>query len=242
MSFQDPKPVLLIIATLGLLLGCDLFGSREEEYSFESETTGKRRTVLVYHPRDYAAEIPVIYLLNGWGADVSAWGSGIDLVDEAEKRDLFFVSLTAGENQYVNSYIDSSQRWADFVIEVAEKVEDEYGLDIDREQRAMCGISNGGGGAVYVLGLYPDWFAAAGCLSGTQYSYINYEGLVSRAIRIDVGLGDTQSLSAMRNLAERLEANEIEHEYHENPGGHNWEFWQRYAPAQFEFLQGLIGE
>lgn len=238
-------PVLNLMVVLSLsmvFLGCSLFGPREEEFSFQSETTGQKQTVIVYHPRDYSTDTPVIYLLNGWGADVSAWGSGIDLVEEATKRDIFFVSLTAGENQYVNSYIDSTKRWADFVTEVAEEVEQEFDLDVDWDQRALCGISNGGGGAVYVLSHFPDWFAAAGCLSGSFYTGIDYEGLAERAIRIDVGYGDSNVLTGLRSLRDRLVANEIEHEYHENPGTHNWEFWEKYAPQQFDYLQEFISE
>lgn len=235
--YSVPLCVLLVSQ---FLYTCSLLGTREETFSFDSATTGKQQTVYVYHPEDYTANTPAIYLLNGWGAPASAWGSGIDLVKQAEDRGLIFVSLTAGENQYTNSFIDSSSRYADFVLEVAEKVEDKYGLDLDWQKRALCGISNGGGGAVYVLSLYPEWFAAAGCLSGTVYSRINYPGLAERSIRIDVGTGDTGIIDDLRSLRDALEDNEINHAYFENPGGHNWDFWSRYAPAQFDYLQDII--
>ena len=236
------RSISTVIILTSLLMSCsddDIVG-RAESHTFESESTGKYETVFIYYPEEHTAAIPVIYLLNGMGADASAWGSGINLARQADRLGVMLVSLTAGFNQYVNHPSDSSKQMADFVLEVVTEVESLYGIEIVRQNRALCGISNGGGGAIYLLSHYSNRFQAAGCLSGSVYTGINFEGLVSKGIRIDVGTEDTSVLTSLRWLDGKLRDEHINHAYYEHAGGHNWDFWKKYAPEQLEFLQERI--
>ena len=228
-----------------VLVSCGLFEPAtgvSESYTFFSSALTGISSVLVYYPESYSASTPVIYLLNGWNTEANAWGSGIDLEQEAYDRNIMFVSLSAGANTYTNDPNSSNDNYEDYVLEVVSKVENKYELEIDYQQRALCGISNGGGGAIYILSEHPDLFAACGSLSGTVYSSLeNYGNFTERGIRIDVGTEDGV-LSQLRWLHDKLDEEGIDHEYHEHPGRHDWDFWGKYAPKQFDFLEALISD
>lgn len=230
--------LLLVI----LLTSCSLFETEtgiSDTFSFASSSIGTYAIARVYYPESYTSSIPVIYLLNGWGADEFAWESGIDLAQQAFNRNIMFVSLSAGANRYVNDDSNPEENYAEYVLEIVNKVESEYGIEIDVSKRALCGISNGGGGAVYLLSLYPTTFAACGSLSGTYYSGINYANLKNKDIIIDVGTEDGV-LAELRRLHTKLTDERIGHEYNEHNGGHNWDFWKKYCPAQFDYLVDII--
>lgn len=228
-----------------LLTSCSLFAPRTgatDTYTFFSRSVNTLSSVAVYYPEDHGASTPVIYLLNGWGTDAFAWGTGMDLAQEAFDRDLFLVSLSAGSNTYTNSPTQDDKQYEDYVLEVVSNVEREYDLEIDSTARALCGISNGGGGALFILSEHPETFVAAGSLSGTSYSGLDdYQGLVGKGIRIDVGTQDGV-LSTLRWLHNKLDDEGIDHEFYEHPGDHDWTFWKKWAPKQLNFLQALITE
>jgi S-formylglutathione hydrolase FrmB len=226
------------------LVSCSLFEAdtgKAETFTFFSSSINSKSTVLVYYPESYTASTPIIYLLNGWGTDAYAWGSGVDLPHEAYERNLMLVSLSAGSHTYSNNPADSDESYEDYVLEVVAAVEREYEIDIDWTKRALCGISNGGGGAVYLLSEHPDLFTACGSLSGTSYSGVeNYQNFSGRGIRMDVGTEDETVLSQLRWQHNRFTEKGVVHEYHEHPGGHNWTFWAKYCPRQFDYLEDLI--
>ncbi len=234
------KSALLLII---MLTSCSLFETETgitEPFYFVSNSLDDYATVVVYYPESYTSSTPVIYLLNGWGTDEYAWGSGIDLPLEAFNRDIMFVSLSAGANKYANDPSNPDKNYADYVLEVVEKVENEYGIEIDSESRALCGISNGGGGAIYLLSIYPTTFTACGSLSGSYYSgMINFSNLKNKDIRIDVGTEDGL-LSESRRLHTKLTDERVSHEYYEHKGSHNWTFWEKYCPEQFDYLEDII--
>ena len=236
------RSILLI-----LLSSCSLF---EEDtgitnsYTFLSSSLSSLSSVLVYYPESYSSSTSIIYLLNGWGTPASAWGSGMDLAQEAHARDIMFVSLKAGVNTYTNDIThpdEDYEDYEDYVLKVVSKVEKEYDIDIDYQSRAICGISNGGGGALFILSEHPDSFIAAGSLSGSVYSGMtSYSNFVDRGVRIDIGTTDGQ-LNQCRWLHNKFIEEKNDHEYYEHPGEHDWDFWGIYTPEQFDFLEALIG-
>ena len=232
-----------VLSTILALSHCGLFEPNTgvtDSYTFFSSSIRTLSSVIVYTPDPYDSDTPVIYLLNGWGADANAWGSGMDLAHEAQERKIVFVSLTAGANTYTNDPLQQDENYEDYVLEVVSKTEQEYDIDIGYEQRALCGISNGGGGALFILSEHPDSFIACGSLSGTRYSSLsNYANLVDRGIRIDVGTTDGV-LNQLRWLRDKLDEENVEHEYYEHAGKHDWDFWGKYAPKQFDFLETFI--
>ncbi len=237
-------PKISILSVLAILLNsCGLFESEtgvSDSYTFQSTAIGATGVAAVYYPEDYSPSIPVIYLLNGWGADAFAWETGIDLAKEAHERNIMFVSLSAESNLYMNSTSDPEKNYEDYVLEIVEGVEAEYGIEIEHVNRAVCGISNGGGGAVYLTSRHPNLFTACGSLSGTYYNQIIFNNLRSHGIRIDVGTSDGTVLWELKQLHDKLDEERINHEYYEHAGGHDWDFWKKYCPEQFDFLESEI--
>jgi S-formylglutathione hydrolase FrmB len=236
---------LILFPLYFLLSSCSLFSPKTgiaDTYTFYSGSISELSSVAVYYPEDYGSSTPVIYLLNGWGADALAWGTGMDLAQEAHDRDLFLVSLSAGSNTYTDNSGSTGKDYEAYVLEVVSKVEKEYDIEIDSTARALCGISNGGGGATFILSEHPDMFMACGSLSGTVYSGMTqYGNFANRGLRIDVGTEDG-GLSSLRWLHTRLDEENIDHEYYEHPGRHDWTFWKKYGPKQFDYLQAMISE
>jgi S-formylglutathione hydrolase FrmB len=139
-----------------LLTSCGLFEPDtgiSDSFTYASEAIGATGIAGIYYPESYTSSTPVIYLLNGWGADAFAWETGIDLAMEAHKRNIMFVSLSAESNLYMNNSSLPNKNYEDYVLEIVEEVETEYGIEIEHTSRALCGISNGGGGAVYLMSL-----------------------------------------------------------------------------------------
>lgn len=231
--------------TFTILFSCSLFEPDtgvEEKYNFFSSSLNEMSTVWVYYPESYASSTPVIYLLNGFfKAPSGEWGSEMDLQREAHNRDIIFVSINSGSNTYTNNTSQTNANYEDYVLEVVSTIEDEFAINIDYTKRALCGISGGGGGAVYLLSQYPDNFMACGSLSGTVYgTLIDYGNLADRDIRIDVGQQDLGILSDLRWLHNKLNENHVDHEYYEHSGEHDWTFWRKWTPNQFDFLEAII--
>ena len=227
-----------------VMTSCGLFEARtgvSDTHTFFSSSINTISTIPVYYPENYGSATPVIYLLNGWGTDAYAWGSGMDLAQQAFDREIIIVSMSAGAHTYTNDYQDPDQQYEDYVMEVVAEIEDEYGLELEYTQRALCGISNGGGGVLFILSEHSDTFSACGSLSGTYYTETdNYSGFENRGLRFDVGREDTGLISTARWVHDRLNQNRVEHEYYEHEGNHSWTFWKKYAPKQFDFLQAII--
>ncbi|MBT3253983.1 MAG: hypothetical protein HN995_09980 [Candidatus Marinimicrobia bacterium] len=226
-----------------LLTSCGLFEPDtgiSDSFTYASEAIGATGIAGIYYPESYTSSTPVIYLLNGWGADAFAWETGIDLAMEAHKRNIMFVSLSAESNLYMNNSSLPNKNYEDYVLEIVEEVETEYGIEIEHTSRALCGISNGGGGAVYLMSQHPSLFTACGSLSGTYYNQINFNNLRSHGIRIDVGEDDTAVLWELQSLHNKLDQERINHDYYEHNGGHDWDFWKKYCPEQFDFLEARI--
>ncbi len=239
-KFMTPHIKLSFLVTF--LASCGLFEPDtgiSESYTFESTAIGATGVAAVYYPEDYTSSTAVIYLLNGWGTDAFAWETGIDLAMEAHKRDIMFVSLSAGSNLYMNNSSIPNKNYEDYVLEIVEGVENEYGLEVEHTHRALCGISNGGGGAIYLMSRYPNLFSACGSLSGTYYNQINFNNLRSHGIRIDVGTDDG-ILRELQRLHNKLTDDRISHDYYEHAGDHDWDFWKKYCPDQFDFLENWM--
>jgi putative tributyrin esterase len=129
-------------------------------------------------------------------------------------------------------------------------------------QSPVCisGLSMGGFGAMHLGGKYPDRFRAIAAHSSTTHlsqlaqfsaddrsqcsqakididamNALRSAGAMLPPLRIDCGTED-DLLAQNRALHSTLLAAEIEHEYFENPGGHEWPYWAARLPETFAFF------
>jgi len=78
-------------------------------------------------------------------------------------------------------------------------------------------------------------------ISGTYNSDTSsYSNFARRGIGIDVGIDAQQVNAQLRWFHDRLDQNNIDHDYHEYAGEHNWTFWSKWTPKQFGVLQDYI--
>jgi putative tributyrin esterase len=140
-----------------------------------------------------------------------------------------------------------------------------------REARYVAGLSMGGYGALKLGLKYSARFSLAGSFSGsplalaaenTSSQTVNDAfgpaGSASRAendlvalardarieegtyFYIDSGIAD-RLLPANRAFAEAMSARPLAYEYHEVPGAHTWEFWDRRLPVFLKLVEERIG-
>jgi putative tributyrin esterase len=130
-----------------------------------------------------------------------------------------------------------------------------------RNATCIAGLSMGGYGALRLAARYPDRFRAVCGLSSItelcQLGLFVEEPLSHYAqtdpktesvaelmrqnrellppIRFDCGTDD-QLITANRKLSQTLQELEIPHQYQENPGGHEWPYWEKHIVDALVFF------
>ena len=246
---------------------------------YHSNTLNELRRLHVYTPPGYDASsdrYPVFYLLHGAGDDDMGWstigraGFIVDNLLAAGKiRPMIVVmpngslprpstnfrrpapgstpspefraAMEAFQNRFTNELLKD-------IIPFVEKT---YRARTGRENRAIAGLSMGGGQTLRVLTTNPDQFAyvgiwSAGIFGGNaeQWEKQNEEFL-SKADKVNsevkllsISIGDKDFLlSATNSLVDVLKKRDIKHEIHKSGGGHTWINWRHYlsefAPKLF---------
>jgi enterochelin esterase-like enzyme len=224
------------------------------------------REMVVYVPSAYLddnqSRFPVLYLRHGGGDNESSWvndGRAAVIMD----------NLIAGGNAVpmlvvmTNGLTDGS--WAggssvegmnaleqEMLTDVIPMIEKRYRVLANSGNRAIAGLSMGGGQA-YVLGLRNlDKFSyigefSAGILSEAGFDYEKYipgvianPAAINRKLKmlwISCGTKDPR-YQGHKNLIEDLKKRGVNFEFHDLSAGHEWQFWrfQLYAFAQKLFL------
>jgi enterochelin esterase family protein len=130
-------------------------------------------------------------------------------------------------------------------------VEKTYRVKSGAENRALAGLSMGGGQTTRVLTTHPDEFAyvaiwSAGLFGGdpAAWEQSNEEFLkkadeVNRSVKLlTINVGDQDfALEGTKALVGVLEKRGVKHELHVSGGGHTWINWRHYlaelAPRLF---------
>ncbi len=171
---------------------------------------------------------------------------------------------------YIDSPIDSTFQYESYVTkDVINYVDSHYSTIKDRNFRAITGLSMGGHGALYLAIRNKDLFAHAGSMSGgvdlrsssRKYDIAKRIGDIDTNSRewdnrsvvnmvsslknkeldliIDCGISDFfYQINAA--LHRRLVALNIDHDFIERPGAHNWEYWANSVQYQFLFFNNCF--
>jgi S-formylglutathione hydrolase FrmB len=156
---------------------------------------------------------------------------------------------------YFDSPIDSTCQYESYITnDLLKYVDEHYSTIPERSQRAITGLSMGGHGALYLAIRHKDLFGSAGSMSGgvdlrsspklfdiakrigsiethqnewDNRSVINMVNTLKNNelnLIIDCGVSDFfYQINA--GLHRRLMALNINHDYIERPGEHNWQYW-----------------
>lgn len=223
---------------------------RLEMVEYDSKTVGTRRRALVYTPPGYAADrkYPVLYLLHGIGGDEEEWRKGakpeviLDNLIADGKAVPMIVVMPNGRAQpndrAEGNVMASAPAFAkfegDLLHDLIPFVERTYAVVADREQRALAGLSMGGGQALnFGLGNL-EVFAWVGAFSSAPNTKAPEElvpdpAKATRLLKLLwISCGDKDGLLAVSQRTRAyLKAKEVPHLWHVEPGGHDFAVWRQ---------------
>ena len=167
------KRFCCILAGLALTMSADAAVVRD---SIQSRVLGAKRYFMVYLPagfqRNPERHYPILYLLHGLTDDERAWQDkgqmdrvADELMASGEAQQMVIVMPCAGgpdTKNIWNGYFNM-KGWSfedHFFQELLPTVEQKYRAGGSREQRAIAGLSMGGGGSVGYALSHPDMFSA----------------------------------------------------------------------------------
>ncbi|HSU27166.1 MAG TPA: alpha/beta hydrolase family protein [Chitinophagaceae bacterium] len=244
--------------------------------SIYSEAMHRSYKCVVIKPQAYSHGkkelFPVVYILHGYDGWYSNWLIRVpQLKDYADNLKMILVCPDGAKSSwYFDSPVDSSMRYETYIgKEVPEYIDSHYRSIKNRNGRAICGLSMGGHGALFLAFRHAETFGACASMSGvvnlasshTKYdivkrigdtltyadNWINYSivNVVSHypkdslAIMIDCGVGDV-FIAANRELHEKMLQLKIPHDYTERPGKHEWAYWRNWIQYQLLFFRNYF--
>ena len=223
-----------------------------------SSTTDSWRRFFVYTPPGYDANAderyPVLYLQHGGGEDETGWvrqgKTDIildNLIAEGQAEPMLVVIANGNAPSIMGSggYNDESMAiFADELFNnVIPTVESRYQVSTDREDRALAGLSMGGGQTFYTALRYTDRFASAGIFSTGLFGGIGdpfdaeeiIPGLLSDSesfndeldvLYISVGEQDRR-IEFTKETVANFRENGLDVQFSSFPGGHEWQVWRK---------------
>ena len=237
---------------------------------YQSNTLDMLRSMHVYTPPGYdsgSAKYPVFYLLHGGGDDDSGWstigraGFILDNLLAAKKAKPMIVVMPngsmprpAGPPAPPNPGLQAAaqERFSNELLkDVMPYVESHYRVLANRDNRAIAGLSMGGGQTLRVAPANLDKFAYVAVWSAgvNQQATADFESRnaqffespektnkMVKVLWVSAGEHDPLAGASAKNLAQILNAHGIKNEYHESEGGHTWINWRHYLNDYAQLL------
>lgn len=238
---------------------------------FPSAVLGMQRRLHVYTPPGYEGgkdKYPVLYLLHGSGDDDTGWttigrtGFILDnLIASGAAKPMLVVMpngtmpMPEGVRRFEADGKTVTAEWRTasegnqgkmarhLVEDIVPFIEKTYRVKAGPENRALAGLSMGGGHTTKVFTATPKEFAYYGIWSssvgrdgGTEWESKNSELLAKperlnssiKILSIAVGDKDEGALAGSKALDEILTRHGVKHELKVSSGGHTWINWRKY--------------
>jgi len=212
---------------------------------YRSESLKVTRGLYVYTPPGYEtapqATYPVFYLLHGGGDTEDAWtivGRANVILDNAiaaGRTRPMIVAMPYGHTPGAGG--GNRQAFeADLIGDVIPLVEKHYRVRAGAGNRAIVGLSMGGGQSLRIGLGHPDLFAWIGAFSSSAPSAEELEKLLAKPEELNerlkllwVGCGRKDFLFDRNQQFRRaLDAQGVKYTAHITDGGHEWRLWRRY--------------
>ncbi len=255
--------------------GADYYAARNVPHGdvrlrlYESKVTGAARRAYVYTPPDYDANVkaryPVLYLQHGAGENATSWTKQghanliLDNLIAAGKAKPMIVVMDTGYAtrpgatpvQGATGPPQIPNAFEDVVVnDLIPAIDASYRTIADRENRAMAGLSMGGGQTLQITSKHLGLFAWIGSFSAPLRNFdvkTSMNGVLNdapafnkrvRLLWVGSGTGETAIHDAASQLHASLDAAGIKHVVFESPGtAHEWQTWRRslndFAPRLF---------
>jgi len=227
---------------------------------YDSKTVGTRRKMLVYTPPGYSADrkYPVLYLLHGIGGDEREWQRTchpeniLDNLLADGKIQPMIVVMPNGRAQ-VNDRAEgnvfaTAPAFANFendlLRDVIPAIEAKYSVYTNRENRALAGLSMGGGQSLNFGLAHLDTFAWVGGFSSAPNTKPPAELVPDPAAAREklkllwLGCGNKDGLIRIsQGVHQYLKENNVPHIWHVDSHGHDGTEW---AKNLYLFAQHLF--
>ncbi|MBW3468395.1 alpha/beta hydrolase [Arthrospiribacter ruber] len=224
---------------------------RIDTISYPSSTVGVDRKALVYTPPSFNEnkEYPVLYLLHGIGGDEKEWldqGSPQVIFDNlyADKKlaDMIVVlpnGRAMKDDRATGNIFDSLKVQAfstfekDLLKDLIPFIEKKYPIKTDRENRALAGLSMGGGQSLnFGLGNL-DTFAWVGGFSSAPNTRLpetllpDPDAAKDKLKLLWISCGSDDNLFHISERThEYMKKHGVPHIYYVEPGGHDFKVWR----------------
>jgi enterochelin esterase-like enzyme len=220
-----------------------------ETVEYDSKSVGTRRKTLVYTPPGYTTDrkYPVLYLLHGIGGDEEEWHRGaqpeaiLDNLIADQKAVPMIIVLPNGRAQpndrAVGNVMAAAPAFAkfegDLLTDLIPFIDAKYSTKTDRENRALAGLSMGGGQSLNFGLAHLDTFAWIGGFSSAPNTNPT-EQLVPdpakarqllKLLWISCGDRDGLIFISQRTHAYLKEKN-VPHIWHVDSGVHDFAVWK----------------
>ncbi len=233
---------------------------------YQSKSMGVSRTLWVYTPPGYekGKDYPVLYLLHGGGDIESGWtmiGRANNILDnliaEQKAKPMVVVmplghaiqsfwtgpAKPAGNAQQARGGAAAGAQGLnafahDFLEDILPLVESTYKVSKQPGDRAIAGLSMGGGLTMNLAFNKPEMFRYVVMMSsGSNNAEQSYPGLFKdpaavnkqfKLLWIAVGKDDALAGGGAKNLDETLTKRGIRHSYKVTEGRHEWTVWRHH--------------
>lgn len=221
------------------------------EHVYFSKSLGMKRRLRVYTPPGYeksSAKLPVLYLFHGSGDNDATWtevGRANFIADNLlaqRKTKPMAIVMTDGHaftgnptrvgTNMINRNVEMFRE--DLLNDVIPLVESTYRVKGNRENRAIIGLSMGGGQSLRIGMKDRDRFAWAGGMSSYLPDAPRFVSETFPESKSDLKLlwfacgKEDRLLDGARQLSVALKEKGIPHTFRETAGGHAWPVWRRH--------------
>lgn len=161
------RNILAAIALLLTSLSADAFTS--DTISVPAKNIDAPMKVTVITPDSNVAELPVVWLLNGYGGDYTSWGKvRRDLGELADRYGMIMVMPSGRDSWYWDSPVNPKMQMESFfTTELVPYIRKQYPQASAQPcLNAITGLSMGGHGAFWLATRHPDLWGNIGSTSG----------------------------------------------------------------------------
>jgi enterochelin esterase-like enzyme len=237
-------------------------GAVEINWEKSQAIAGETRAIWIYTPPDYAKttrRYPVLYLLHGSNDTAAGWtmaGNANFVLDNLLAGGKALPMIVVMPFGHATPFgvpvpqggVTNDALFEDYLLrDVIPTVEARYRVSPGRENRAIAGLSMGGGQSLRIGLGHLDLFSAVASFSGavpadfeTRFAALlkDSKGTNQKIKTLWIGCGQQDSLfGRSKNLAELLTKYQVRHIFYPIDGVHNYTVWKKdlaeYAPLLF---------
>ena len=229
------------------------------------------RPLMVYTPAGYNESkqyYPVVYIQHGGGEDHRGWmeqGRAAQIMDNLIAAGKAVPMIVVSSNSNVHSRnggMGGGYSWqgmqtfrSELIENVIPFVEKTYRVKKDRKNRAMCGLSMGGGQSFYIGLRDPEVFANVGVFSTGMFGGIQGASSFDLEKEVPGMLTYTKTFNSQfdifflscgeqdprieytRSIVKKMRDGGVKVRFNSYPGDHEWQVWRK---SLHEFAQYLF--